>query len=62
MLAEKSANEQAKIQKRVTELLGGLHKAIDDEVPLVVALTMLTALQALTKTMRKVADDISHAG
>ena len=32
MLAEKSANEQAKIEKRVTELLGRLHKAIDDEV------------------------------
>ncbi len=56
MLAEKSANEQTKVRQRVTELLKRLHKAVDDEVPLVVTLTMLTALQALAKTMQKVAD------
>ncbi len=59
MLAEKPASEQTKIQRRVIELLGRLHKAIDGEVPLVATLTMLTALQALTKTMQKVADDMS---
>ena len=62
LLAEEPAGEQTKILKRVTKLLGKLHDAIDHEVPLVVTLTMLTALQALNKTMRKTADNISHAG
>jgi hypothetical protein len=61
MLAEKPADEQRKILERVTELLGRLHEAIDREVPLVVTLTMLTAIQGLDKTTRKATGDIAHA-
>ncbi len=61
MLAEEPAGEQTKILERVTRLLGKLHDALDHEVPLVVTLTILTALQGLNKTLQRVADDISHA-
>jgi hypothetical protein len=45
MLADKSTAEQAQILERVTSLSEKVNDAVDQETPLVVALTLLTAIR-----------------
>ena len=46
LFANKTPEEQSQILERVTELSSKLHDAIDHETPLIVALTLLTAVRA----------------
>ena len=45
LFAEKSAQDKAQILERVTELSGRLHNAIGAEIPVVVALALLTTIR-----------------
>ena len=53
LFADQSAREQAQILERVTELSEKLHNAIDGEIPLVIALTLLTAIRAHEQVLKK---------
>jgi hypothetical protein len=56
ILADKSAEERAKILERVTELSEKLQTAIADEIPLVVSLTLLTAIRVHEQSIQHRAD------
>lgn len=62
LFADKSADEQTQILVRVTELSEKLHDAIDDEIPLVIALTLLNAIRAHEQTVQHHADILRNAG
>jgi hypothetical protein len=52
LIASKSPQEQADLLARVTELSEKISAAVENEVPLVVALTLLTALRVHDQTMQ----------
>jgi hypothetical protein len=53
LLADKSAEEQTKITERVNNLSEKLYDAIDHEIPLVVSLTLLTAIRVHHQIVEK---------
>jgi phenylpyruvate tautomerase PptA (4-oxalocrotonate tautomerase family) len=54
-LAGKSEEEKTQLIRRITDLSEKLHNAIDSETPLVIALTLLTAIRVHEQTMYRVA-------
>jgi hypothetical protein len=59
ILADKSAKEKAQILERVTELSEKLQNAIADEIPLVVSLTLLSAIRVHEQTIQHRADSLA---
>jgi hypothetical protein len=53
LLADKTAEEQTQITEPVNNLSEKLHDAIDHEIPLVVALTLLTAIRVHHQIVEK---------
>lgn len=56
LLADKSREEQTQIFVRMTELSEKLRDAIDHEAPLVVSLTLLTAIRVHEQALQKQTD------
>jgi hypothetical protein len=54
-LAGKSEEEKTQLIRRITDLSEKLHDAIDSETPLVIALTLLTAIRVHEQTMHRAA-------
>jgi hypothetical protein len=54
-LAGKSEEEKTQLIRRITDLSEKLHDAIDFETPLVIALTLLTAIRVHEQTMHRAA-------
>ena len=59
ILADKSAEEKAQILERVNELNEKLQNAIADEIPLVVSLSLLSAIRVHERTIQHFADAIA---
>jgi hypothetical protein len=53
--AGKSEEEKKQLIRRITELSEKLHDVIDSETPLVIALTLLTAIRVHEQTIHRVA-------
>jgi hypothetical protein len=54
-LVGKSEEEKTQLIRRITVLSEKLHNAIDSETPLVIALTLLTAIRVHEQTMHRAA-------
>jgi hypothetical protein len=59
ILNDKSAEEKAKILERVTELSEKLQDAIDHEIPLVVSLTLLSAIRVHEQAIQHYGDTLA---
>jgi hypothetical protein len=61
LIARKPVEQQEQILARANALVEKLHDVLDHETPLVVGITLFTALHALDQTLQNSADE-SRAG